>query len=58
MSCDGETPADKENIGELVLHPQAGFPGYYYPYKNIEGYLSPLIAIEFKSPKSKSIQFN
>lgn len=56
MSCDGETPADKENIGELVLHPQAGFPGYYYPYKNIEGYLSPLIAIEFKSPKSKSIQ--
>lgn len=30
-----------------------GFPSYYFPYDNSEGYLSPLVAIHFIKPKRK-----
>lgn len=53
VTCDGEAPADKDNIGPLKLYPQDGFPGFYYPYRNKKDYLSPLIAIHFQNPKSK-----
>ncbi|XP_041972331.1 sodium/potassium-transporting ATPase subunit beta-2-like [Aricia agestis] len=52
VSCQGETPADRENIGPLRYIPQAGFPGYYYPYNNAEGYLSPLVAVHLQRPKT------
>lgn len=53
VSCDGEAPADRDNIGRLTLHPKPGFPGYFYPYRNKPDYLSPLIAIHFENPKSE-----
>jgi sodium/potassium-transporting ATPase subunit beta len=53
VSCEGENPADQENIGPVNIHPRLGFPGYYYPYENSEGYLSPLVAIHFERPRSK-----
>ncbi|CAH1391585.1 unnamed protein product [Nezara viridula] len=52
VSCEGENPADVENIGSIQYIPRRGFPGYYFPYKNQEGYLSPIIAIWFEKPTS------
>ncbi|XP_046961710.1 sodium/potassium-transporting ATPase subunit beta-2-like [Vanessa cardui] len=52
VSCHGETPADKENIGPIRYLPSPGFPGYYYPYNNAEGYLSPLVAVHLQRPRT------
>ncbi|KAH8409929.1 hypothetical protein KR009_001258 [Drosophila setifemur] len=51
VSCEGENPADQENIGAINYLPIRGFPGYFYPYQNSEGYLSPLVAVHFQRPK-------
>ncbi|XP_014102717.1 sodium/potassium-transporting ATPase subunit beta-2 isoform X1 [Bactrocera oleae] len=51
VSCEGENPADQENIGSVNYLPIRGFPGYFYPYQNSEGYLSPLVAVHFERPK-------
>lgn len=56
MSCEGENPADVENIGPIEYYPRRGFPGYYYPYENSEGYLSPLVAVHFARPVRKYIK--
>ncbi|XP_072936284.1 sodium/potassium-transporting ATPase subunit beta-2-like [Epargyreus clarus] len=52
VSCHGETPADKENIGPIKYLPYPGFPGYFYPYNNAEGYLSPLVAVHLQRPRT------
>lgn len=51
VSCEGENPADKDNMGPIQYKPERGFPGYYFPYKNTPGYLSPLVAVFFEKPK-------
>lgn len=53
VSCEGENPADQENIGPINYLPRRGFPGYFYPYENSEGYLSPLVAVHFVRPRSE-----
>lgn len=54
VSCKGANPHDNEDIGELNYYPEShGFPGYYYPYQNIPGYLSPVVAVHFLRPASK-----
>ncbi|XP_076674412.1 sodium/potassium-transporting ATPase subunit beta-2-like [Andrena cerasifolii] len=56
VSCKGDNPHDIENIGELKYYPeQQGFSGYYYPFKNIPGYLSPIIAVQFLRPARNRI---
>ncbi|XP_026680191.1 sodium/potassium-transporting ATPase subunit beta-2-like [Diaphorina citri] len=55
VSCDGESPADREHIGPVEIYPQHGTPGYYYPYENKEGYLSPVLAVHFKNPKPNTL---
>ena len=59
VSCEGENPADVENIGSISYIPKRGFPGYYFPYNNVKGYMSPLVAVWFEKPTCKylSIQF-
>lgn len=53
VSCEGENPADVENVGPIKYIPShRGFPGYFYPYQNEEGYLSPLMAVHFERPKT------
>ncbi|XP_065343929.1 sodium/potassium-transporting ATPase subunit beta-2-like isoform X1 [Cloeon dipterum] len=52
VSCEGENPADIENIGAVDYIPKWGFPGYFYPYENSEGYLSPLVAVHFVAPRT------
>lgn len=52
VTCEGESPADVENLGAIDYIPRQGFPGYYFPYENSEGYLSPLVAVHIKGPKT------
>jgi len=52
ISCEGENPADRENIGRMDYRPHQGFPGYYFPYLNVPGYLSPLVAVQFIKPQT------
>uniref|UniRef100_A0A0A1WGW0 Sodium/potassium-transporting ATPase subunit beta-2 n=1 Tax=Zeugodacus cucurbitae TaxID=28588 RepID=A0A0A1WGW0_ZEUCU len=47
ISCEGENPADVENIKARDYYPRMGFPGYYFPFKNIEGYVQPIVAVQF-----------
>lgn len=53
VSCSGENPADVENMGAIQYIPRRGFPGYYFPFTNTPGYLSPLVAVFFERPKCK-----
>ncbi|XP_033309686.1 sodium/potassium-transporting ATPase subunit beta-2-like isoform X1 [Bombus bifarius] len=56
VSCEGAYPHDNEIIGELNYYPEShGFPGYYYPYQNIPGYLSPVAAVHFLRPTRNQI---
>jgi len=55
VSCEGETASDVELIGPISYWPIPGFPGYFFPFENSEGYLSPLVAIHFKRPASKCL---
>lgn len=54
VSCEGESPADREHIGSISYYPKKfqGFPGFYFPYLNREGYLNPLVAVRFERPVS------
>lgn len=52
ITCEGENPADIENLGPINYIPQRGFPGYFYPFMNQKGYMPPVIAINFERPKS------
>lgn len=45
VSCNGLDDVDKENVKGFNYYPR-GFAGYYYPYKNVPNYLSPIIAVE------------
>jgi sodium/potassium-transporting ATPase subunit beta len=50
ISCEGENPADKENIGELSYAPSQLIHKTYFPYTNQPGYLSPFVMVQFKQP--------
>jgi sodium/potassium-transporting ATPase subunit beta len=52
ISCEGENPADIENLGPINYIPQRGFPGYFYPFQNQKGYMPPVLAINFERPKT------
>lgn len=58
VSCEGENPADVENIGSIQYIPRRGFPSYYFPYLNTEGYLPPLVAVYFENPRRKYLNLD
>ncbi|CAG9823487.1 unnamed protein product [Phaedon cochleariae] len=45
VTCNGVDDVDKENVKGFNYYPR-GFAGYYYPYRNVENYLSPIIAVQ------------
>lgn len=53
ITCEGESPVDKENIVGFNYYPTQGFPNYFYPYTNAKGYLSPLVAVQVLQPTRK-----
>lgn len=59
VSCDGQDPVDTELLGSgLEYYPKTfhGFPGYFYPYVNTPGYLSPLVAVRLLRPQGETIK--
>ncbi|GAB0095243.1 Sodium/potassium-transporting ATPase subunit beta-2 [Sergentomyia squamirostris] len=52
VSCEGENPADVENIGNIQYFPRRGFPGFFFPFRNTKNYLPPLVAVLFERPKT------
>ncbi|KAG8180111.1 hypothetical protein JTE90_027890 [Oedothorax gibbosus] len=51
ITCAGENPADRENIGPVRYYPANGaIPKYYFPFTNLDGYLSPFVFIHFEKP--------
>ena len=50
LHCDGETDADKENIGSVSYTPWRGFPAHFFPYFNQLGYLQPVVMVQLKNP--------
>lgn len=50
VSCDGELPADRENMGPVSYYPPEGFHFKYFPYLNQQGYRSPLVMVQFEDP--------
>lgn len=51
IECKGENPADKEALKSVTYFPSSqGFPLYYFPYKKQDGYLSPVVAVQFEVP--------
>ncbi|XP_034936760.1 sodium/potassium-transporting ATPase subunit beta-2-like [Chelonus insularis] len=58
VSCHGENSKDEEAIkGQIKYYPEnvQGFPGYYYPYRFVPDYLSPLVAVQFLRPPRNEI---
>ncbi|XP_043510605.1 sodium/potassium-transporting ATPase subunit beta-like isoform X2 [Frieseomelitta varia] len=49
LSCDGANNVDKEHIGKIEYIPLPGFPVQYFPFTGQPGYLSPIVALEFKN---------
>jgi len=50
LHCDGESDPDKENIGPVTYTPKRGFPGYFFPFRNQPGFLSPLVMVQLDNP--------
>lgn len=51
LHCSGENDPDRENIGPVTYTPYRGFPGYFFPYRNQRGYLSPVVMVQLKNPE-------
>eukprot|EP00088_Acartia_fossae_P007017 TRINITY_DN13257_c0_g1_i6.p1 TRINITY_DN13257_c0_g1~~TRINITY_DN13257_c0_g1_i6.p1 ORF type:complete len:321 (-),score=109.15 TRINITY_DN13257_c0_g1_i6:622-1584(-) len=53
IDCHGENPADVEGMGDIEYYPKtAAFHGKYYPYTNQDGYMNPLVAVQFLNPEA------
>jgi len=50
IHCEGEHPADKDNIGPVNYYPKDGFDMKYFPYLNQPNYLSPIVFVKFEKP--------
>lgn len=51
VTCEGETSADRDNMGPIEFRPSGGFARFYYPYTNQPGYLAPLVVVRFTNPR-------
>lgn len=50
VHCEGENPSDKDNLGDILYYPPNGFHFKYFPYRNQQGYRSPLVFVRFDNP--------
>lgn len=57
LTCDGDTPVDKEFIGPVSIYPFPGFPGYFFPYIGQDGYLNPIVAVHFPHPQGRKYDY-
>jgi len=57
IQCEGENPADKENIGPISYTPNQQIRVDHYPYTNQPGYLAPFVFVQFLQP-SRGVLIN
>nr|KAG5710560.1 hypothetical protein BaRGS_013206 [Batillaria attramentaria] len=50
VKCDGETATDRENMGPILYYPAQGFHFKHFPFRNQQGYRSPLVFVRFDDP--------
>ncbi|GFO28483.1 sodium/potassium-transporting ATPase subunit beta-like [Plakobranchus ocellatus] len=43
-------PATRENMGEILIFPEGGFHFKYFPFRNQQGYRSPIAFLRFENP--------
>lgn len=58
VSCECENPIDDnslKNISYISLSGEQGFLGRYFPYKNLVGYKSPLVGVQFEAAHGELI---
>jgi len=51
LDCQGENPADRENLGRVTYKPDNGYSKHYYPYENQKQYLQPVVFAHLENPK-------
>lgn len=51
IECHGQNPADVENMGPVVYYPEMGVSKRFYPYKNQDKYLSPVVFMQMQKPR-------
>jgi len=59
VTCEGENPADRENIGPLEYYAPAfkneqfqGIPAFYFPYMKQDRYKAPFVFVKFTKPQN------
>ncbi|XP_055894484.1 sodium/potassium-transporting ATPase subunit beta-2-like [Biomphalaria glabrata] len=57
VRCDGDDDSTRENMGDLLYFPEKGFPFKYFPFRNQQGYRSPLVFVRFDNPRPGIILF-
>ncbi|XP_043462812.1 sodium/potassium-transporting ATPase subunit beta-1-like [Leptopilina heterotoma] len=57
VSCKSLNQPGNSTLNEIIdYYPKIqGFPGYFYPYENQPGYLSPLIAVQFTNFRKNAV---
>ncbi|XP_051172799.1 sodium/potassium-transporting ATPase subunit beta-1-like [Leptopilina boulardi] len=57
LSCEPLNQMVNNTFNEIIdYYPKIqGFPGYFYPYENQPGYLSPLIAVQFTNFRKNTV---
>lgn len=54
VECRGRHMIDEMYLGSVSYYPQRGFPYFYFPYKSDQlFYEEPIVAVQFKNPKSE-----
>jgi len=51
VKCEGENPADRDRLGDILYYPPHGFHFKYFPFRNQQGYRSPLVFVRFNNPE-------
>ncbi|KAH9505239.1 Sodium/potassium-transporting ATPase subunit beta-2 [Bulinus truncatus] len=57
VRCDGDDDSTRENMGDLLYFPEKGFHFKYFPFRNQQGYRSPLVFVRFDNPRPGIILF-
>jgi len=52
VKCEGENPADRDRLGPILYYPPHGFHFKYFPFRNQQGYRSPLVFVKFDNPET------
>ena len=59
VSCEGDTPHDREFMGRVTYVPKRGMPGYFFPYFNQGLFVTPLcIGMEYQAGGDSCIPFD